>query len=465
MDDLLSEFLTETNESIGIVDASLVALEQDPGDERQIDSIFRLVHTIKGTCGFLGLPRLEAVAHAGENVLGRIRDKELTVNADVVTIILEAIDVIKDILATIEETEQEPQGNDADLIARLNDVAFGTAAVAVTPDPEPVDDTPSGEVSLDELEAAFLAAEGPEDQELRPGEVSLDELEAAFQAAEGPEEEPEPEQQKVAAAANDGAKSGGERTSKESSLANQSIRVNVQMLENLMTMVSELVLTRNQLLQMVRGMDDNEFTVPLQRLSHVTTELQEGLMKTRMQPIGNAWSKLPRIIRDLSHDLDKKIDLVMHGAETELDRQVLELIKDPLTHMVRNSADHGLEMPADRLAAGKPEIGKIVLEAFHEGGHIIIKITDDGRGLNVEKIGKKAIESGLATEAELEGMSPQQIQSFIMRAGFSTAEKITNVSGRGVGMDVVRSNIEKIGGTIALSSEEGQGSVSPSRYR
>ena len=459
MDDLLSEFLTETNESIGIVDASLVALEQDPGDERQIDSIFRLVHTIKGTCGFLGLPRLEAVAHAGENVLGRIRDKELTVNADVVTIILEAIDVIKDILATIEETEQEPQGNDADLIARLNDVAFGTAAVAVTPDPEPVDDTPSGEVSLDELEAAFLAAEGPEDQELRPGEVSLDELEAAFQAAEGPEEEPEPEQQKVAAAANDGAKSGGERTSKESSLANQSIRVNVQMLENLMTMVSELVLTRNQLLQMVRGMDDNEFTVPLQRLSHVTTELQEGLMKTRMQPIGNAWSKLPRIIRDLSHDLDKKIDLVMHGAETELDRQVLELIKDPLTHMVRNSADHGLEMPADRLAAGKPEIGKIVLEAFHEGGHIIIKITDDGRGLNVEKIGKKAIESGLATEAELEGMSPQQIQSFIMRAGFSTAEKITNVSGRGVGMDVVRSNIEKIGGTIALSSEEGQGSV------
>ncbi len=182
-------------------------------------------------------------------------------------------------------------------------------------------------------------------------------------------------------------------------------------------------------------------------------------MKPRLPPIGNAWSKLPRIVRDLSHELGKKIDLVMHGAETELDRQVLELIKDPLTHMVRNSADHGLEMPEDRVASGKQQTGKIVLEAFHEGGHIIIKITDDGRGLNSEKIKKKVVESGLASEAELEGMSKQQIQNFIMRAGFSTAEKVTNVSGRGVGMDVVRSNIEKIGGTIVLTSEEGEGST------
>ena len=462
MDDLLSEFLTETNESIGIVDTSLIVLEQDPSDESHIGNIFRLVHTIKGTCGFLGLPRLEAVAHAGENVLGKIRDKELTVTADVVTIILEAMDVIKDILATIEETEEEPAGDDADLIARLNAVAFGTASAPVEEAPVKEEESiPEGSVSEEELEAAFQAAEGPDD-EPSSGEVSLEELEAAFQAAEGPDDMPEP----VAEAkplVKDGEtkpvaeKSSKEKASKESSIANQSIRVNVQMLENLMTMVSELVLTRNQLLQMVRGMDDNEFTVPLQRLSHVTTELQEGLMKTRMQPIGNAWSKLPRIVRDLSQDLDKKIDLVMRGAETELDRQVLELIKDPLTHMVRNSADHGLEMPADRVANGKNETGKIVLEAFHEGGHIIIKITDDGRGLNGEKIKKKVIENGLASEAELEGMSKQQIQNFIMRAGFSTAEKVTNVSGRGVGMDVVRSNIEKIGGTIALTSEEGEG--------
>ncbi|MCF8465902.1 MAG: chemotaxis protein CheW [Sneathiella sp.] len=459
MDDLLSEFLTETNENIGIVDASLVVLEQDPSDESQIDNIFRLVHTIKGTCGFLGLPRLEAVAHAGENVLGKIRDKELTVTADVVTIILEAMDVIKDILATIEETEGEPAGNDADLIARLNDVAFGTADAApskVEPISENID---AGSATEDELEAAFLAAEGP-DEEVRPGEVSLEELEAAFLAAEGPDDvSAAPVVTNEEATAVEETKSPTERTAKESSISNQSIRVNVQMLENLMTMVSELVLTRNQLLQMVRGMDDNEFTVPLQRLSHVTTELQEGLMKTRMQPIGNAWSKLPRIVRDLSHELGKKIDLVMHGAETELDRQVLEMIKDPLTHMVRNSADHGLEIPTDRTATGKLETGKIVLDAYHEGGHIIIKITDDGRGLNSEKIKKKVLESGLASEAELEGMSTQQIQNFIMRPGFSTAEKITNVSGRGVGMDVVRSNIEKIGGTIALTSEEGKGST------
>jgi two-component system chemotaxis sensor kinase CheA len=226
-----------------------------------------------------------------------------------------------------------------------------------------------------------------------------------------------------------------------------------------MTMVSELVLTRNQLLQMVRGHADSEFKVPLQRLSHVTTELQEGVMKTRMQPIGNAWAKLPRIVRDLGHELDKKIELEMLGADTELDRQVLELIKDPLTHMVRNSADHGLEPTPERIALGKPEIGNVVLNAYHEGGHIIIRIKDDGRGINVAKVRQKALENGLASEADLDAMTDQQIQNFIFAAGFSTAAQVTSVSGRGVGMDVVRTNIEKIGGTIDLKSVEGQGST------
>jgi two-component system chemotaxis sensor kinase CheA len=246
---------------------------------------------------------------------------------------------------------------------------------------------------------------------------------------------------------------------KESAVAAQTIRVNVELLENLMTLVSELVLTRNQLLQMVRGRDDSEFTAPLQRLSHITTDLQEGVMKTRMQPIGNAWAKLPRIVRDLSVEMHKKIDLQMLGAETELDRQVLELIKDPLTHMVRNSADHGLEGPEERKLAGKPEVGKIVLNAYHEGGHIIIEISDDGRGLNVDRIKTKALQNGLATESELEGMTPQQIYQFIFKAGFSTAEKVTSVSGRGVGMDVVRTNIERIGGTVELKSQPGKGST------
>ncbi|NQU72310.1 MAG: hybrid sensor histidine kinase/response regulator, partial [Rhodospirillales bacterium] len=262
----------------------------------------------------------------------------------------------------------------------------------------------------------------------------------------------------VAEAANAPADASGETNGpKESAVASQTIRVTVDLLENLMTMVSELVLTRNQLLQMVRKHEDSEFKVPLQRLSHVTTDLQEGVMKTRMQPIGNAWGKLPRIIRDLAIELDKKIDLEMVGADTELDRQVLEIIKDPLTHMVRNSADHGLETPAERLAAGKPETGKVVLKAFHEGGHIIIEISDDGKGINVEKVREKAVSSGVCTEAELETFSEQQILQFIFRAGFSTVEKVTNVSGRGVGMDVVRSNITKIGGTVELASTEGQG--------
>ncbi|MCH8110476.1 MAG: chemotaxis protein CheW [Proteobacteria bacterium] len=248
-------------------------------------------------------------------------------------------------------------------------------------------------------------------------------------------------------------------TAKESVVASQSIRVTVDLLENLMNMVSELVLTRNQLMQMVRGQRDSEFTVPLQRLSHVTTDLQEGVMQTRMQPIGNAWAKLPRIVRDLAIELDKKIELEMRGADTELDRQVLELIKDPLTHMVRNSGDHGIESPAERAAAGKPETGKIILNAFHEGGHIIVEISDDGAGLPIKKLGAKAVASGLTTEAQLESMSDQQILQFIFKPGFSTAEKVTSVSGRGVGMDVVRTNVDKIGGTIDVKSQEGKGTT------
>ena len=225
-----------------------------------------------------------------------------------------------------------------------------------------------------------------------------------------------------------------------------------------MTMVSELVLTRNQLLEISRRNEDTEFKVPLQRLSNVTAELQEGVMKTRMQPIGNAWQKLPRIVRDLSGELGKQIELEMHGADTELDRQVLDLIKDPLTHMVRNSADHGLETPAERLASGKGEQGTIRLSAYHEGGHIIICIADNGRGLNTERIKAKAVQNGLVSEAELEKMTEAQIHKFIFAPGFSTAAAVTSVSGRGVGMDVVRTNIDQIGGTIDIKSVAGEGS-------
>ncbi len=574
MDDLLNEFLTETNESIDVVDGEMVTLEQDPTNKPILDNIFRLVHTIKGTCGFLGLPRLESVAHAGENVLGKYRDGELVVTSDSVTLILSALDRIKEILSALEETQEEPSGDDSDIINQLNVVATGGSIESSAPAPAPVEeviDMPEitkstnnipGEVSLEELEAAFAAAPGPDDEDDNDevtseddqedllsriggadavqvivhlfhnrifGDVSvktlmdgvnkrdskvkmgdfftacfagkpetgpsvattfesfilqgmtakqnetvrrllgivLEEVELAFSDVEAVLAEYDTAAATILSEADKKAKVKTKKSDKNSSsagakggdtsIANQSIRVNVQVLEDLMTMVSELVLTRNQLMQLLRSSGDSAFAIPLQHLSQCTTELQEGVMKTRMQPVGNAWAKLPRIIRDLQLELGKKIDLQMLGADTELDRQVLEMIKDPLTHMVRNSADHGVEMPADRLAAGKKETGVIRLNAFHEGGHIIIEITDDGAGIPVEKLKAKALKNGLATEEELDEMTDNQIQMFVFHAGFSTAEKVTAVSGRGVGMDVVKTNIEKIGGTVDLKSVEGKG--------
>ncbi len=462
MDDLLREFLTETSESLDTVDNQLVRFEQDPNNAKILDNIFRLVHTIKGTCGFLGLPRLEALAHAGETLMGKFRDG-MPVTADAVSLILASIDRIKEILAGLEATEAEPEGNDQDLIVKLQDmVERGMKEMS-----EPVPAVPAQPaVAQGTLVSQTL------ERALRPGEVSLDELERAFRetASEvappkqtAPRQEAEPDRAPRAASAKEtkpaAKKAIAETDSSDSDrVANQSIRVNVDTLEHLMTMVSELVLTRNQLLEISRRNEDTEFKVPLQRLSNVTAELQEGVMKTRMQPIGNAWQKLPRIVRDLSGELGKQIELEMHGADTELDRQVLDLIKDPLTHMVRNSADHGLETPAERAAAGKPEQGTIRLSAYHEGGHIIICIADNGRGLNTEKIKAKAIASGLVTEAELEKMSEAQIHKFIFAPGFSTAAQVTSVSGRGVGMDVVRTNIDQIGGTIDIKSVAGEGS-------
>ncbi len=487
MDDLLNEFLTETSESIAVVDAELVKFEQEPNNAEILKNIFRLVHTIKGTSGFLGLPRLESVAHAGEDVLGKFRDGDLEVTPEAVTLILKAIDAIKDLLAGLEEAGSELAGDDSVLIAQLQALAAGNgdSPAAAAPAGEEIeapvteeDGFPVAQELLDEVASAGVEAPVTEADGFPVAKELLDEVAGATSAGKraatddelaaelAAEIDAKPAAPAAAAGQvpavrkSDGvAAKSAERTPKESSVASQSIRVAVDLLENLMTLVSELVLTRNQLLQMVRGHDDSEFHVPLQRLSHITTDLQEGVMKTRMQPIGNAWAKLPRIVRDLSVESGKKIDLNMQGAETELDRQVLELIKDPLTHMVRNSADHGIETPDDRRQAGKAETGVVTLQAYHEGGHIIIEIADDGRGLNMDRIRMKILDNGLSTDSELEGMSDQQIQQFIFKAGFSTAEKVTSVSGRGVGMDVVRTNIEKIGGTIELKSVEGQGST------
>jgi two-component system chemotaxis sensor kinase CheA len=401
MDDLIADFLTETQEGLAALDVALVRLEKQPDDQPTLSEIFRVIHTIKGTCGFLGLSRLEKVAHAGENVLGRWRDGTLKVTPDGITLILQALDRIKLIAAGLEGGGAEPAGDDSALIAALDAAADGQGGAA--PEPADADGTAS---------------------------------DTAPQAAE--------------AAAPEGT--GG-------AAPPQSIRVAVDVLEDLMMLVSELVLTRNQLMQLSRARADQAYSVPLQRLSLITSDLQEGVMKTRMQPIGNAWAKLPRLVRDLARELGKKIELEMRGAETELDRQVLELIKDPLTHMVRNSADHGLESTADRRAAGKPETGRVMLNAYHEGGHILIEIADDGKGLNTARIREKVVAQGLATEAEIAGMPDREIHRFIFRAGFSTAAAVTAVSGRGVGMDVVKTNVERIGGTIDVASVTGRGTT------
>ena len=514
MDDLLSEFITETSESIEAVDMQLVEFEKDPSNQEILGNIFRLVHTVKGTCGFLGLPRLESVAHAGENVLDKFRGGDLNVDSHAVSLVLKCIDKIRALVEELAETGLEPEGDDKALIADLNALASGETAPAQAPAEAPA--APAADAApttnefgapiaaelMAEVEAASAAGiKAATDAEMHienaaesDGEDTADatpttnefgapiaaelmaEVEAATaagvkaatdaemhieNAAEMDADKPKTEAAVPAApaAAAAPAKKATPAKTGESVAVAATLRVNVDVLENLMTLVSEMVLTRNQLLQMARGYEDSEFIVPIQRLSHITSELQEGVMKTRMQPIGNAWSKLPRIVRDLAIETGKKIDLQMLGAETELDRQVLDLIKDPLTHMVRNSADHGLEVTADRLAAGKPETGVIVLDAYHEGGHIIIQIRDDGKGLNMDRIREKCLENGLVTDAELESMTDTQIQQFIFKAGFSTAAAVTSVSGRGVGMDVVRTNIEKIGGAIELKSTEGIGTT------
>jgi two-component system chemotaxis sensor kinase CheA len=452
MDELLRDFLTETGESLDVVDVELVRFEQEPNNTKILDNIFRLVHTIKGTCGFLGLPRLEALTHAAEALMGSFRGGR-PVTREAVSLVLTTIDRIKALLDELERNQAESPGDDRDLIGELQRMTAATDAPAA-PAPQPAGHPALQPVSYpsrpDEISPELMqraARMAAATQARSDAQAAAQSAPAAQQAAPAPAP--------VAADKPEPALRDDDRS--DAKVASQSIRVHVDTLEYLMTMVSELVLTRNQLIEIVRRHEDSEFKAPLQRLSNVTAELQEGVLKTRMQPIGNAWQKLPRIVRDLSAELGKPIELEMYGADTELDRQVLDLIKDPLTHMVRNSADHGLEMPAERLAAGKPERGTIRLSACHEGGHIIIEISDDGRGLDIERIKAKAIAVGAASEAEVDKMTEAQVQNFIFTAGFSTADKITSVSGRGIGMDVVRANIDQIGGTIDVKSVRGRG--------
>jgi len=499
MDELLKDFIAEAREGIEALDTKIVAFEQNPDDPELLVEIFRLVHNIKGTSGFIGLTRLQSLAHAAENVLDGFREGRLVVEGASVSAVLETLDVLRSVLNALAVDGVEPVGDDRALIARLDAIDAGGSVGGSTSAGRPWLDCLGGEATLDAaceaalmtlaadpaLAAGFadcdlvrvqakLRAAMAETARAGAGPLPLSDLlrdllpalptdaagavEAALrQALADLEVETDPVDRLFTAPLPVPANAPTARPAAEPEPPGQTIRVNVDMLEDLMTKVSELVLIRNQLIQTLRAQQDTPFADPLHRLNTVTSELQEAVMTTRMQPISGAWAKLPRLVRDLAADLGKKIVLTTSGQDTELDRQVLELIKDPLTHMIRNAADHGLETPAERLAAGKSETGRIRLQARHEGGEIIVELSDDGRGLSAERVRAKALSLGLITPAQAAAMGDAEARQLIFMPGFSTADQVTSVSGRGVGMDVVRSNIEKIGGAVDLTSTEGQG--------
>ena len=455
MDEIVKDFLIESNENLDRLDQELVKLEVEPSSKELLASIFRTIHTIKGSCGFLGFANLEKVAHAGESLLSLLRDGKLALTEDVTSGLLAMVDAVRCMLGEIQASEHDGENDYPELRERLKQLQGGECAKTVpgtaTPSAESLQSTVQS-VDLPSNQAPKQAAESSPDV----GKIRILEGEPAAQTTT-------PLSEMVASC---GASSAQEEalaatqtqeSRRESGV--ETVRVGVTLLDKLMNLVGELVLARNQLLQFSNTAQDAGFHAVSQRMNLIATELQEDVMKTRMQPIGNVWNKFPRTVRDLAHSCGKQVRLEMVGQDTELDRTIIEAIKDPLTHLVRNSMDHGIETPEARRKAGKDATGVLTLRAFHEGGQVNIEIGDDGAGLNVDLIRKKAIERGLISNEQAARMPDRDIFNLIFLPGFSTAQKITNVSGRGVGMDVVKTNVEKIGGTVDVQSAAGKGTT------
>ena len=502
IDEVIEEFLVECYESLDELDSDLLALEDTPEDLDRLASIFRTVHTIKGTSGFLAFPKLEKVAHVGESLLVPLRDGDFALTHNMASNLLEMVDAIRDILTHIETEGSEGEQTYEDQVARLEVLKHGPAAPAETeaqPAAEaseasetvaaetPSESSPSTSAQLeteipveskptsDKSSAVSVESEVPPQPEAansadsepaaepiaeQPTETSLPEKDTLPETATPTSSVAEPKKQPPKDSPQKTKETAStETTDRSHSVADSSVRINVDLLDKLMNLVGELVLARNQILQFSETNEDPTLITASQRLNLITTELQEGVMKTRMQPISNAWSKLPRVVRDLSASCNKNVKVVMEGADTELDKTILEAIKDPLTHIVRNSVDHGIEDTDTRLANGKSEEGVLTLRAFHEGGQVNIEITDDGGGINADRVRAKAIEKELITAEQAESMGERELTNLILLPGFSTAAKVTNVSGRGVGMDVVKTNIERIGGTIDIQSAQGKGTT------
>jgi two-component system chemotaxis sensor kinase CheA len=464
----IREFLVESDENLSRLDQDLVELEKHPGDVALLSSIFRTIHTIKGACGFLAFSTLEGITHQAESLLSQLRDGKRDLTPELVSLILETVDATRKVLASIEATGKEGTLRFEDLTERLRAAAQldvvrekqvlpkpADLAAPPTPkaEPEPIAGPPVSQ------SASEPHQEIPLEHKESAADKRIEEVKASEEGKSGGEEKRRGEDRRKG---DDRRKDEGRReedSERHSAAVDANIRVGVGLLDKLMDLVGELVLTRNQILQFNTEREDAALNATSQRLNLITSELQEGVMKTRMQPIGVVWSKLPRVVRDMSIALGKEIQLEMDGAETELDRTIIEAIKDPLMHIVRNSCDHGIELPDVRMRAGKPSRGTLTLRAYHEGGQVNIEIGDDGGGIDVERVKQKAIEKGILRPEQADKLSEREALGLIFQPGFSTAQVVTNISGRGVGMDVVKSHIEKIGGIVDVSSRPGEGTT------
>jgi len=472
MQEILNDFLTESNEMLEVLDQRFVTLESDPNNTDLLNEIFRAMHSMKGSAGFLGFNHLVDVAHRGENILNKLRQAEMAVSPTIISVILETIDVIKAIMADIRESGTDNHTPTQVIAAKLDAILSGTAPTQAT-SAAPV--APSAAPSMEALAAAseLAAAQPPTLGEIlvNEGFASKDQVLDALNAQQ---HQPEPktplgeillQAKAITERALDQALHKQEKQPKPAE-EDATIRVETKRLDSVMNLVGELVLGRNRLIKIGTQLEQNHESDPqvrvlsetLAQLNLVTTDLQLAVMKTRMLPIKKVFAKLPRMVRDLSQKLNKQVHLEMRGEETELDKSVADEVGDPLVHLVRNAIDHGIETPAERQAKGKPGEGQLTIAASQEGNSIVIRINDDGRGIQVEKIKAKALAKGLISEAELAAMEHREILNLIFLPGFSTAEQVTDVSGRGVGMDVVRTNIRKINGTVDLESEVGKGS-------
>lgn len=463
MDEIVKDFLIESNENLDRLDQELVKLESSPSSKELLASIFRTIHTIKGSCGFLGFARLEKLAHAGENLLSKLRDGQLTLTSDVTSGLLSMVDAVRQMLSAINATGQDGDDDYENLISHLTKLQTQAPA-----QPQPLTAKP---LPAEEIKSApTCSCESPDKSLADPnklggvlverGNITHEDLSLALKQQEvGRKRLGDILIDHGVARPEDVVAAQKIVESRNPESAIETIRVGVNLLDRLMNLVGELVLARNQLLQFSSMRQDAGFQAVSQRMNLIATELQEEVMKTRMQPIGNVWDKFPRTVRDLALSFAKDVRLEMEGQDTELDRTIIEAIKDPLTHLVRNSIDHGIELPAVRKQAGKNTTGILKLRAFHEGGQVNIEVGDDGAGLNTERIRQKALDRGLVTAQQVSRMSDRDIFNLIFLPGFSTAEKVTNVSGRGVGMDVVKTNVEKIGGTVDIQSTSGQGTT------